>query len=172
MADNKLITIGQIVATHGYKGEVKVQPLTDFPKRFELLKSVFCQVKDDLFCFTIESVRYHKNFVLLKFVEIDDMNKAESLKNGLLRIKQEELMPLPEGHYYIFQIIGLEVYTVEGEYLGTVSDVQKTGGNDVYYVRHPKTGKEVLIPAVKEFIVDINLEEQKILVKTLPGLLD
>lgn len=167
-----LITIGQIIATHGNKGEVKVYPLTDFPNRFENLDHVFCQVKDQLITLTIKGVRYHKSCVLLDFEEIDDMNKAEQLKMGMLKIRKEDLMPLPEGHYYIFQLLGLKVFTTQGDFLGIVYDIQKTGSNDVYYVRHPETGKEVLIPAVKQFIIEISLSEKKILVKTVPGLLD
>jgi 16S rRNA processing protein RimM len=168
----KLITIGQIIATHGVKGEVKVFPLTDFPTRFERLKKVFCQLKGDLITLTLQSIRYHKNHVLIQFHEVDNMDKAETLKMGMLQIERKDLMPLPEGHYYIFQLIGLEVLTTQGDFLGTVYDIKKTGSNDVYYIRHPETGKEVLIPAVKHIVAEINLSDKKILIKTLPGLID
>jgi 16S rRNA processing protein RimM len=168
----KLISIGQIIATHGNKGEVRVYPLTDFPNRFESLEKVYCQLNERLICLTINNVRYHKKHILLQFAEIDDMNKAESLKMGMLKIRQEDLMPLPEGHYYIFQLIGLKVFSTQGDFLGTIYDIQKTGSNDVYYVRHPETGKEVLIPAIKQFVSEINLAEKRILVKLLPGLID
>ena len=168
----ELITIGQVIATHGNKGEVKVYPLTDFPDRFERLEKIFCQLPDSLLTLTISSVRYHKNYVLLKFAEVDSMNEAESLKMGKLKIKQEELIPLPEGHYYIFQLLGLQVFTQRGDFLGTVADVRKTGSNDVYYIKHPDTGKETLIPAVKQFVSTIDLTDRKIFIKTFPGLVD
>ena len=168
----ELITIGQIVAAHGNKGEVKVYPLTDFPNRFEHLKQVVCQLKHGTITLTIVSVRYHKELILLQFHEIDDISKAESLIMGLLKIGHEELMPLPEDHYYIFQLLGLDVFTIQGEYLGVISDIQKTGSNDVYVILHPETGKEILIPALKQFVTVIDLPRRKILVEPIPGLID
>lgn len=168
----ELITIGHITTTQGHRGEVRVYPLTDFPERFKLLKQVFWHKEGQIRPLTVEKVRYHKKFVILGFQEIENMNQAQELKGGDIQIPPEELMPLPEGHYYLFQIIGLQVFTVEGEYLGTIKDIRPTGSNDVYYLEDPKTGKEVLIPAIKEVVQEINCEAGKVIIKPLPGLID
>ncbi|WP_227766688.1 ribosome maturation factor RimM [Zhaonella formicivorans] len=168
----QLITVGKITTTQGHLGEVRVYPLTDFPERFERLETVGCQVNDEFYWLTIENVRYHKEFIILRFKEIANMNQAERLKGGLLQIKAQDLMPLPEGHYYIFQLLGLTVLTVDNEFLGVVQDIKPTGSNDVYYVRHPENGQETLIPALKQFVKEINLEEGRIIVEIPPGLND
>lgn len=170
--NEELIAIGQITTTQGHLGEVRVYPLTDFPERFELLKEVFWQKDGQIRLLTVNKVRYHKGFVILGFKEIENMNQAEELRGGILQIPPEQLMPLPEGHYYLFQIIGLKVFTVDGEPLGFVKEILQTGSNDVYLVEDPDTGKETLIPAIKEVVKEINCQEGKIVVQLLPGLVD
>ena len=126
-----MIVIGKIGAPQGVRGEVRLIPLTDFPERFKTLKTALF---DDGTRLEIESVRYHQQFVLLKFKGLDDRNAIEPLKNKLLQIERKDLIPLPEGHYHIFDIIGLSVYNEQDEYLGKISDVLQTGSNDVYVV--------------------------------------
>ncbi|MDS1029924.1 ribosome maturation factor RimM [Bacillota bacterium LX-D] len=167
-----LITIGEITTTQGHLGEVRVYPTTDFPEHFTTLEKVACKIAGQVNWLTIAGVRYHKGFVILRFKEISDMNEAEKLKGGLIQISPEELTPLPEGHYYIFQLIGLQVFTIAGEFLGTVKDIQQTGSNDVYYIENSNTGKEVLVPAIKQIVKEVNLSEGKILIEPLPGLID
>jgi len=154
MADkNALISVGKIVAPHGVRGDVRVIPLTDFPERFNLLKKVRLSGGKLV---EIEKVRYHKQFVLLKFCGLDNKNDVEPLRGQLLLIPREELMPLPEGHYYIFDIIGLSVYNQEQEKLGVVTDVLQTGSNDVYVIESP--GKPpLLIPALKTVVLKVDI---------------
>jgi len=129
-----MIKVGQILTTHGHKGEVKVMPLTDNPKRFEKLEYIYLKMPDGYNKVHIDNVRYFKNAVILKLNEIKDMNAAEDLRNVYLCISQEQLVVLPPDHYFIFQVIGLEVYEDES-FLGEVKDVIQTGSNDVYVVK-------------------------------------
>ncbi|MDK2822153.1 MAG: rRNA processing protein RimM [Clostridia bacterium] len=164
-----MIKIGQILTTHGHKGEVKVFPLTDDPNRFDDLKFVFLNLPDGYTKMHINSVKYHKNFVILKLKEITDMSAAEKLRNIYICVQEEQLITLPEDHYFIFQLIGLEVYENE-KYLGKVKDVIQTGSNDVYIVQGNK--KEVLIPALKTVVKNIDLQTKKMFVELPEGLVD
>lgn len=164
-----MIKIGQVVATHGTDAEVKVYPLTNDPKRFEDLEYVYLEKPGGSEKLHIKSVRYHKNAILLKFEEIDDMDDAQDLKKLYLAIPEELLVPLSEDQYFIFQIIGLDVYEDE-EYFGKIIDVIETGSNDVYVVKNEE--KQILIPALKSIVKKINLEEKTMLVELPAGLLD
>jgi 16S rRNA processing protein RimM len=166
---NPLITIGQVLAPWGIKGDVKVLPLTDFPQRFKTLKTVYIAspTSQAVWIAEIEAVRYHQRFVLLKLNQIDSRDEAEKLRNCLLQV--DEPFPLPAGHYYHFQIIGLRVFTELGEDLGEVKEVLTPGGNDVYVVENEK-GEEVLIPALKQVVQEIDLEQGIMRVKLLEGL--
>jgi len=166
----KLISVGEIVNTHGVRGDVRVYPLTDFPERFKK-NGVFLLEKDNTTRhLTIDSAKPHKNLLLVKFKEIDDMDSAEGIKGGLLKVPREQLTELPPDTYYVFDIIGMEVVTEEGLKLGTVSDVVQTGSNDVYVVKG--TEKEYLIPALKEVVKSIDKSGGQILIRPLDGLLD
>ncbi len=162
----ELIKIGQVINTHGYKGGVKIYPLTDDPCRFFELQRVFIGGSQ----YTIVQVQLHQNFVLLTLQEITDMNKAELLKNLYVEIPREEVKPLPEGSYYIFELVGLAVYE-DGQMLGTLANVLQTGSNDVYVVQTPE-GKEFYLPALKSVVKQIDLNTGRIEVKVPPGLLD
>lgn len=162
------IAIGRIVAPQGIKGEVRVLPLTDFPERFLALKRAFLAAPWDREV-EVEGVRFHKGMVLLKIRGVDTRNEAEELRNADLRVEAEDLVPLGEGQYYVFQIIGLEVFTEDGQALGRIADVLRTGSNDVYVVRGQR---EYLIPAVKEFVAGIDLRAKTIVIRPIPGLLD
>ena len=143
----QMFTIGKIVNTHGVKGEVRVLPSTDDVKRFGKLKEVKVENRT-MTTYEIETVRYHKNFVLLKFKGIDTMNEAELLKNSLLKIDRKDALPLKKDEYYQCDLYGLRVVTDTGRDLGKLTDILMTGSNDVYVVRNEE--KEILIPAIKQ----------------------
>ena len=131
----KYFEVGQIVNTHGVKGFIKVNPFTDEPERFESLKKVYICKKDELHEVEIEEVKYHKNMVLLKLKGIDNMNDAENLKGAYLKIDRKDAKKLPKDTYFIADLIGMEVYSDEGNLLGKLEDIFKTGANDVYVVK-------------------------------------
>lgn len=158
----KYLRIGIIVNTQGIKGEVRVMPLTEKIERFTLLKYVYLD-DDKLIKMDIEHVRYHKNFVLMKFKGIDSMNDAEKLKNTYILVDRENAIKLPEGSYFVCDLIGLDVVDVNGEVIGKVADVLSTGSNDVYVVK--KDEKEILIPALKSVVKSIDLKSNRITVE-------
>ncbi|NLM97908.1 MAG: 16S rRNA processing protein RimM [Halanaerobiaceae bacterium] len=166
----KMITIGKITKSQGNKGEVRVLPLTDFPERFEILDKVFLVKTNRKIEKEIESLRFHKGFVIIKFTDINDINSAEEIRDFEIRIPEEEILPLKENEYYINQLIGFEVMTVEGKLLGNVSDILITGGVDVLVVNGEE--KEYMIPAALELITEVNEREKRITVKPIPGLLE
>lgn len=156
-----MIVIGKIGAPQGVRGEVRIIALTEFPERFKKLKIAHL---DDGTNLEIESVRYHQEFVLLKFKGLDDRNAIEHLKNRLIQIERKDLMPLPEGHYHVFDIIGLTVYNEQEECLGKISDVLQTGSNDVYIVEQ-KDKQPLLIPGLKTVVQKIDIASGKMIVK-------
>ncbi len=168
----RYIQIGQIVNTHGHLGELKIFPLTDDYQRFDELSRIYIGENEDLRAYHIRKVRVHKGMVLITLKEIADMNQAEKLKGLYLQIPLEEVKPLPEGQYYIFQLLGLAVYNGD-TLLGKVKDVLKTGSNDVYVVE-PSTGqgKDILIPALKQVVTKIDLQNSRMEITPLPGLLE
>ena len=146
------ITIGKVGAAHGIKGEMRIIPLTDFTERFSNMKEVM--VDNELL--HIESCKYHKQFVLLKFKEYPQREQAEQLTGKMLTVGRKEAVPLEEGEFYTFDIIGLKVLDPEGQELGTVENVLRTGSNDVYQARK-KDGGELLIPALKAVVKKIDI---------------
>ena len=158
--------IGKIVNTHGLRGHVKVEPWCDGIETFEYLDSIFIKGTE----YNIESVKPHKNIFLLKLENIDDINVAEGLKGAIITADREKLPPLPEGTYYITDIIGLEVYE-DKKYIGKISDWIETGSNNVYIIKRPK-GKDVLIPAIDDVIKKIDIENKTMSVKLLEGLME
>ena len=167
---DKYFEIGQIVNTNGLKGIVKVKPFTDDIKEFETFESIYVQKKADLIEFTIESVRYAKNMVLIKLKGIDNIESAETLRNLYIKVKREQLPELQENTYYIVDLLECEVVTVEGEALGKMDDVFNTGSNDVYVVKNEE-GKQILLPAIKEVIKNVDIPNRKITVKLMEGLI-
>ncbi len=161
--------IGQIVNTFGIKGQVKVTPFTDDIHRFDELKKVILEKNKKVQEREIEEVTYHKNMVLIKFKGIEDINMAETLRNSYLKIKREDAKELPEDTYYIADLLGLAVYTEDGEYLGKVDDIYSTKANDVYVVKDEE-GKQILLPGTKEVIQKVDLEKETITVHLLEGL--
>ena len=166
----KRLEIGQIVNTFGIKGEVKVVPFTDDISRFDELKKVYIKNKNQEKQYKIENVKYHKNMVLIKFSGIDKIEDAEMLKNKYLEIDRENAIPLEEGTYFIADLIGLEVYTEDGNLLGKVEDIYNTGSKDIYVVKD-ELGKQVLLPGIDEVIKNVDLENSKIIVHLIPGLI-
>ena len=166
----KRLEVGQIVITFGIKGEVKVTPFTNDIKRFDDLKKVYVTSRKDSKLYKVESVRYHKNMVLLKLEGINNPEDAEILKNAYLEINREDAIPLEEGTYFIADLIGLEVHTDEGKLLGKIEDIFNTGSNDIYVVKD-ELGKQILLPGIKEVIKDVQLENAKIIVHLIPGLI-
>ncbi|GAB6180608.1 ribosome maturation factor RimM [Desulfotomaculum defluvii] len=164
------IKVGEIVNTQGTKGEVRVIPATDFPERFVKNSKVSVLLRGQRKDYTIERVWEHKQFIIIKFAEVPDMTAAEKLRGGLLQVTPEELVPLPEGQYYIFQIIGLKVFDEGQQELGTVTQVLQTGANDVYVVKK-EDGQEILIPAIKSVVTNIDIIGGKIDVTLPDGLI-
>jgi 16S rRNA processing protein RimM len=164
------LKIGQISNAHGIKGEVKVYPLTDDVKRFSKLAFVFLNEKDIYRKVEVESVKYLKQFVVLKLNGIEDMNQALKYKNVYIYVDRENAVKLPKGSYFISDLIGLDVSSNEGNYLGKIIDVFSTGSNDVYEVKS-ELGKSILLPAIKEVILQIDIENRRMLVKLLEGLI-
>ncbi len=162
-----LLEIGQIVNTHGLRGDVKVMPWCDDPEIFHELAYVLIDGEE----YEIQKSSLHKNAVLLKLKGIDHINDAENYRNKVLTIPREELGELPEGTYYICDLLGCSVETVDGRNLGKICDIIKTGSNDVYVVEDI-TKKQVLIPVIDEVIKSVSIDEKRIVIEPLKGLID
>lgn len=165
------VRVGVISSTHGVKGEVKVFPTTDDPERFKKLKQVIIETGKDREALEIQGVKFFKNMVILKFKGYDNINEIEKHKGRDLLIPREQAVELLPNENFIFDLIGLCVVTDSGEDLGTLTDILKTGANDVYVVKK-KDGKEVLLPAIPDCVLDVNLEEGRVTVHIMDGLLD
>jgi 16S rRNA processing protein RimM len=170
MVNLELVTIGKITKNQGNKGEVRVLPLTDYPDRFELLDTVYLVKGEETLQARIEDIRYHKNFVIIKLEGVNDIKRALELKDFFIKIAEDELLPLEEDEYYIDQITGFKVFTDEGISLGSLADVMITGGTDIFIVAGED--KEYMIPAAHEIIKEIDEDNQKIIIKPIPGLLE
>ena len=168
---SEYLQVGKIVNTHGIKGEVKVVPLTDDPRRFEELNEVFVGTDNKKEVFNIESIKYSKNTVIIKFKESSDMNYAEKLKEMFIYVDRKKAVKLPEGRYFICDLIGMEVSELDGNKLGVLVDVLQTGSNDVYVVKNDEN-KEILIPALKSVLKEVSVENKTMKVELPEGLLD
>lgn len=168
--DDKL-RVGVISSTHGVHGEVKVFPTTDDAKRFLDLKEVILDTGKTEQLLTIEQVKFFKNMVILKFKEFNNINEIEKYKGKDLLISREQAVELGPDENFIIDLIGLKVVTEDGQEFGTLTDVIKTGANDVYVVED-KRGKETLFPAIKQCILDVNLDDGVVTVHIMDGLLD
>ena len=162
--------IGQIVNTFGVKGFVKVKPFTDDIEQFERLKTILVEKNKTTTEMKIEEVKYHKNMILLKLEGIEDMTMAEKYKGSYIKIHRKNARELEEGEYFIADIIGSDVYTDTGDYLGKVDDIYNSGAQDIYVVKD-ELGKQVLLPSIKEVILDIDVKNQKVTVHILKGLI-
>jgi 16S rRNA processing protein RimM len=166
--DNYL-RVGVITTTHGIHGEVKVFPTTDDKNRFADLKEVLLDTGKDLLPLKIEGCKFFKNLVILKFKGIDDINEVEKYKGKDLLITRENAVKLEEGEYFIYDLIDSEVFTDEGGKLGILTEVLTNAANDVYIVK-TEDNKEILIPAIKDCILDVDVANKKITVHLLRGL--
>lgn len=168
--ESDLISVGEIIKAQGIRGEVKIIPHTDNPNRFGQIRRVYLKNDKGLRELELESYRLFKEFVLLKFLGIDDLTAAASLGRGLIMIPASERPELTDGRYYYDQIEGLKVFTIDGKYLGVIVQILETGANDVYLIRDGT--RETLIPALKSVIKEIDLGQSRMLVDPLPGLVE
>ncbi len=163
-----------MVGAHGLRGEVRVLPHTDFPEQLAQRRELWLEHRGRGRLCPVERGRWHpaKGEVLLKLAGYDDRTAAEALQGAALKIRPSDAVKLPEGEYYHWEIIGLEVVTTSGRYVGHVSDIMRTGANDVYVVSPADGAKEALIPAVADVITEVNREAGRIVIEPMPGLLE
>lgn len=165
-----LLKVGVITTTHGVRGEVKVYPTTDEPERFLELDYVLLDTGRELRKLEIKNVKFFKNLVILKFKGVDNINDIEKYKGRDLWIPREEGQELEEDEYYIADLLGMSVVLGDGQEFGTLKDVMETGANDVYIIDSAEHG-EVLLPAIKECILDVDLEKNVMTIHLMKGLI-
>jgi 16S rRNA processing protein RimM len=161
----EFITIGQILAPWGTKGKLKVEVVTDFPQRFTPSSKVYINRQP----MTIDSSEWHKRAVIIKLNTVDSIEAAQRLQGQPVEIHHSQAYPLPEGQYYHFQIIGLEVWTTRGELLGNITEILTADSNDNYVVRGAKG--EILIPAIDDVVKSIDLDKGRVVIEPIEGLL-
>lgn len=164
------IQIGKIINTHGIRGQVKVHPLTDDINRFSHLKIVY--LGHNKIKARVEEVKYHKNMVILKFEEFNNINEILSYKEDFIYIDEKDKINLPDDHFFIFDIIDCLVFDLKGEKIGVVTQVMQSASNDVYIVKDNVKDKEYMIPAVKEFVVNIDIHNKKIVIDPIEGMIE
>lgn len=162
------IKVGKIVSAVGIKGEVKVYPYTDYPERLEELDEVYAGEGGEVLY--IDKVRYHKNMAIIKFKGTDDRNAAELLRDTFLYIDKKDLRVLDEDEYFIFDLIGLKAVDDHDNYIGKVTDVIQNTAQDIYEIT-AENGNTILVPAVYEFITDIDINNGIMRIKPIEGLL-
>ena len=169
---NKLthFKIGQIVSTQGLKGEVRVYTYTDEIDRFDDLETFYLG-KDLETKWEVEKVRYKGNMVIMKIKGIDIVEDAEKLKNKFMYVSREESRDLEEGEFFISDMIGIDVYTIDGEHIGVLTEVLQYAANDVYVIKGAED-KEYLIPAIMKFVPTIDMKERKMIIDPIKGMLD
>lgn len=166
-----LLEVGKIVNTHGLRGEVKVVPWTDNPEVFEDIDFVYVKKKSEYERLDVKGIKYQKNNLIVRFSQITDINMAEKYKNQVIYAEREILGELPEGVYYIADLIGLDIVTEDGKKIGTVSDVFNTGSNDIYEVKR-EGKKNLLLPVIDDVVLNIDVDGGKITVRMMDGLED
>lgn len=164
------LEVGQIVNTFGIKGFVKIYPYVDDIKRFDDLKKVHIKSKKQEKELEIEEVKYQKNIVLAKFKGIETVEQANLLRNSYVEIDRCDAIPLEEGEYFIADLLGLDVFLDTGEKLGVLEDIYNTGSKDIYVVKN-ELGKQFLLPYIDDVIKNIDLENEKITVHLIEGLI-
>jgi 16S rRNA processing protein RimM len=174
----RYLAVGQIIGVHGVHGELKAQILTDDPSRFDLLTRVFVGPDGaEPAPYGLEGYRLHQKWILIKLEGVDDRTRAETLRGQLIQVPSEEAIPLAAGEYYEHQIIGLEVWTADGQTLGQVIEILYSPAHEVYVVQgadaqSPKGGlREILIPAIASVVLAVDLEAGRLLVELPEGLL-
>ncbi|WP_206458992.1 ribosome maturation factor RimM [Anaerovorax sp. IOR16] len=161
------ITLGQITSAVGIKGEMRVYPYTDYMERFSEIEKLQIEEKE----YAIERVSYRKNMVILKLKGIEDRNLAEEQKGKKLYLNKEDMWEIPEDTYFVFDLLGLTVLNESNETIGVVTDVIQNSAQDIYQIKM-KNGKQFLLPAVKEFILSVNIEEKTMIVRLIEGLVE
>lgn len=159
MQSADFVTIGTIVAPHGVRGDVRIMPLTDFPERF--FETETCYIGGELY--HILSARNHKKFIILTFEEIKDRNEAEKILRKEIEVPRDEAVELPEGYYYIFDMIGLTVVDTEGKIIGKLKEVLQPGANDVYVVEQEGEA-DLLLPVIDSVVLDIDMDNKVVTV--------
>jgi 16S rRNA processing protein RimM len=162
--------IGKVVSTQGNKGEVNVLPLTDSIDRFRNLDNVFLRNKNSQTILNVEKIRIRKDTVILKLKDIENIEEAKMIVGSFLEVERKNAVKLPKDTYFIFEIIGLEVYDENNIFLGKVENVISTGSNDVYVVKI-KDKEELFIPAIREVVKNVNLEKKRITINMVDGLI-
>ena len=165
----KQLQVGVISSTHGVRGEVKVFPTTDDETRFRQLKKVYLDTGREMLPLEIQNVKFFKQFAILKFKGIDNINDIEKYRGKSLMIDREDAVDLDEDEYFIADMIGMKVCTEDGSEFGTLKDVMETGANDVYIIDSLEHG-EVLIPAIRECILDVDMDEERMTIHLMEGL--
>ncbi|MCR4843225.1 MAG: ribosome maturation factor RimM [Eubacterium sp.] len=164
-----LYQVGAIIKTHGLRGEVKVFPLTDDVSRFDGMKDLILIYKNERISLEVASARPQKNLVILKFKGYDNINDVEKYLRCGLFVTKDNRVELEDNEYFIADLIGCECFTDEGEDLGEITDVITTGANDVYVVT-PPDGKEILIPAIRQCVLNVDVDGGRVEVKLMKGL--
>lgn len=164
----RFLVIGQVGKAHGVRGEVRVIPQTDVPERFTWIDTIYIG-DDEPQPVAVEGARLHKNFVLLKLAGYDSREAVEQLRGQWLQLPEEEAIPLAEGEYFLYQLIGLEVFQDSGEQLGELVDVVETPANNVFVVQMPT--QQLLLPDTEEVVLEIDFDNGRMIVHLLPGLL-
>ncbi len=166
-----LITIGQAVKPFGVKGEMKIESLTDFPERFKDLRRVYLvsPAGKEITC-EVRSVRYAGSTPYLILGGYESPEKAKALNGWFIKVPEEEAVRLPEGSYYWFELIGMEVFSESGEKLGTIVEIFETGSNDVYVMKSGR--KEIYLPATKEIIKQVDRDAKRMVIHLLDGLME
>lgn len=162
--------IGKIISTHGIKGEVKVYPLTDNLDRFDYLKTAY--IGDKKIKVELERVKYYKNLAILKFREFNDINEIISFKDSFIYVDEEGKVVLPEDHFFIYDLLDSQVLDTKSNLIGTIIDVLQGPSNDVYVIKGIDNHKEYLIPAVKQFIIDVNTLDKKVVIDPIEGMIE
>ena len=165
----KQLQVGVISSTHGVRGEVKVFPTTDDVTRFRQLKKVYLDTGREMLPLEIQNVKFFKRFAILKFKGIDNINDIEKYRGKSLMIDREDAVDLDEDENFIADMIGMKVCTEDGSEFGTLKDVMETGANDVYIIDSLEHG-EVLIPAIRECILDVDMDEERMTIHLMEGL--
>ena len=165
-----MIQIGKIVAPFGIKGEVKIYPLTNYKEMFLDFDHVIMKGRTGELKLEIQKSRIHKNTIVAAFEGIDSIEKAETYVNSELYVEEDQLPELEEDEQYLYQILEMEVYNTEGEYLGMITDVFENGAHSVYVVKDGDS--EILLPGIPSVILEKDMEQKRMVVNILPGLLD
>ena len=166
-----LLQVGVITSTHGVRGEVKVFPTTDDVRRFKKLKDAILDTGKEQLNVEIESVKFFKQFAILKFKGFDNMNDVERFRQKSLYVTRKNAVRLSRNEYFVADLIDINVFDENEQELGVLKDVISTGANDVYEIKM-KNGRDLLLPAIKQCILDVDVENRRMKVHVLDGLLD